>query len=194
VKGAILAHLLYDSPIERPLRDVDLRVRPGDLRRATRALLAEPKTRALVASAVYQSAVVSMRGVEIDLEATIGPRFLCAIGVGEMLARAEHAVAPLGFAHVRPELHDHALLLAINVFKDHVLPGAATLEDLVRMVRLPGFNAATFAERAREAECTTLVMSWRGTPQRCGATRGWGRLRRSWFREGRGVRRASWRR
>jgi hypothetical protein len=157
VKGAILAHLLYDSPVERPLRDVDLRVRPRDLDRAKRALLAAPGTRLLVASSVYRSAVISMRGVELDLEATIGPPFLSAVGVDAMLARAELAVEPLGFAHARPEIHDHALVLAINVFKDHVLPGAAGVEDLVRIARRPEFDARTLAERARDAGCTTLV-------------------------------------
>jgi hypothetical protein len=157
VKGALLAHLLYESPIERPILDVDIRMRGRDLARATRALLAVPDTRLKVSSAVYGNAVFSLRGVEIDVETTIGPRFVCAIGVEEMLARAEEAVEPLGFRHVRPETHDHALLLAINLFKDHALPDAPTAEDLVRIARLASFRVEALAERARAAGCTTLV-------------------------------------
>ncbi len=157
VKGAVLAHLLYESPIERPILDVDLRVRGGDLARAVRAILAAPNAHIKVSSSVYRNAVLSLRGVEIDLETTIGPRFLCAVGVAEMLGRAEEAVEPLGFRHLRPEIHDHTLLLAINVFKDHALASAPTAEDLVRIVRLPGFRVETLSERARAAGCTTLV-------------------------------------
>jgi hypothetical protein len=74
-----------------------------------------------------------------------------------VLARAVDAVEPLGFRHTRPEIHDHALLLAINVFKDHVLPGTASLEDLARIVRRDEWSSRQFAERVREARCTTMV-------------------------------------
>ena len=67
VKGAILAHWLYARPIERPLRDVDLRVRPGDLRRATEARSrVEPGARLLVRSRVHRSAVLSDPGGRED--------------------------------------------------------------------------------------------------------------------------------
>jgi hypothetical protein len=157
VKGVVLAHLLYDSPTERPIRDVDLRVRGSDLRTATRAILDEPGARLLVASSFYGNAVLSLRGVELDLETTIGPPFVSAIGVSAMLERAEETVEPLGFPHRRPEIHDHALLLAINLFKDHALAGAPSAEDLVRLARLPQFRVPVLAERARVAGCTTLV-------------------------------------
>ena len=101
--------------------------------------------------------MLSIRGVEIGLEAMIGPPFVCAIGVEDMLARAEEAVEPLGFSHTRPEIHDHALLLAINLFKDHVLPGASSVEDLARIARRDEFDARRFADRVREAGCTTIV-------------------------------------
>ncbi len=158
VKGAILAHQLYESPIDRPLRDVDLRVRPRDLERATRALLSDSGTKQLVASAGYRSAVLSLRGVEIDLETTIGPPFLRQrLGVEDVMARAVHSVEPLGFAHVRPDLEDHALLLAINLFKDHVLPNLCTVEDLVRIARRGEFDRVRFAQRVAQAGVTTIV-------------------------------------
>jgi hypothetical protein len=157
VKGAILAHLLYRSPAERPIRDVDVRVRWRDLPRATAAILGEPGARLLVQSKIYRSAVFSIRGVEVDVEAVVGPPFVCAIGVGEMLERGVRAVEPLGFSHVRPEVHDHALVLAINAFKDHLLPTATSLEDLLRIVRQDGFDPGVFAARARDAGCRTLV-------------------------------------
>ena len=158
VKGALLAHTLYASPIERPIRDVDLRVRPGDLERAAALLAEAPNARRLVASRAYASVVLSVDKVEIDLEARVGPPFVCAIGVDAMLARAERTDAALGFAHLRPELHDHALLLAVNLFKDRFVDASGMRgEDLARLARATRFDVATLADRAREARCRTLV-------------------------------------
>jgi hypothetical protein len=158
VKGALLAHTLYASPIERPIRDVDLRVRPVDLARAGRILAGAPGAKALVRSRVYGSWVVSFERVELDLESAIGPPFVCGIPVEAILARAQRTTEGLGFPHWRPEIHDHALLLIVNLFKDRFLDVPPwKLGDLVRLVRAPGFDPATFHERVREAECTTVA-------------------------------------
>jgi hypothetical protein len=158
VKGAVVASWLYAREIDRPIRDLDLRVRPRDRDRAVRALAAMPGARILVASRAYASAVLSIDRVEVDVETTLGPPFLCALSVDAMLARAERTRAALGFSHLRPELHDHALLLALNVFKDRLadLP-RWRLRDLERVAALPAFDPATFAARAAEARCTTIV-------------------------------------
>ncbi|HEY2510948.1 MAG TPA: nucleotidyltransferase family protein [Polyangiaceae bacterium] len=161
VKGVVLAYLLYDTPIDRPLVDVDLRVRPADLPRALAALQAAPphgeRARPLVSSRVQQTAVVSLHRIQIDLESHIGPRFVCKTSVATMLQRAERTDQGLGFPHLRPELHDHAVLLAINLFKDRMTGGAWRTRDLERIVRLPGFDPETLGARAAEAGCLTIV-------------------------------------
>jgi hypothetical protein len=157
VKGAVLAHTLYPSPIDRPIRDVDLRVRPADLRRAA-DVLAESGGRRLVSSHVYGNAVLSYERVEVDLESTVGPPYVCALGVGDLLARAERTTAGLGFWHLRPELHDHVLLLAVNLFKDHVVEVPRwRLRDLELAALAPGFDPDALAARAEEARCCTIV-------------------------------------
>ena len=157
VKGAVLAYALYRSPLDRPIRDVDLRVAPEHLARAESTLVAMGAKR-LVSSRVYQSVVVRFEGAEIDVEATVGPPFVCAVGVEAMLRRAERTDAGLGFSHRRPELHDHALLLAINLFKDRLDEvDAWRLRDSQLIAEQPAFDVDALAARAAEARCTTLV-------------------------------------
>jgi hypothetical protein len=170
VKGAVVASWLYAREIDRPVRDLDLRVRPRDRARAARVIAAMPKARLLVASRAYGSAVLSVDGVEVDVETTVGPPFVCALGVDAMLARAERTDAGLGFVHRRPELHDHALLLAVNLFKDRLagLP-RWRLRDLERLARLPTFDPAVLAARAADARATTVVhVVARHVADRCG--------------------------
>ena len=119
VKGTVLAYALYPRPIDRPIRDIDLRVVPAHLGRAV-AALEGAGGRILVSSRVYRNAVLKFHQMEIDLETRIGPPFVCAVSVASMVRRAERTPVGLGFAHLRPELHDHALLLAVNAFKDRL--------------------------------------------------------------------------
>ena len=158
VKGMVLAYLLYEKPTDRPVVNVDLRVRPADLSAAVRALMAPPRgARLLVSSRVFGSAVVSLSKIQVDLETHIGPPFMCAVGIPAMLARAERTAEGHGFPHLRPELHDHALLLAVNLFKDRMLGGRWRLGDFERIARLPAFDPAVLRARATEARCGTLV-------------------------------------
>ena len=86
VKGVVLAYLLYDTPIDRPLIDVDLRVSPSDLAHAVAALRTEPRgARPLTSSRVQENAVVSLHRIQLDLESHIGPRFVCKTSVATML-------------------------------------------------------------------------------------------------------------
>jgi hypothetical protein len=157
VKGAVLAHTLYASPVERPIRDVDLRVRPRDLDRAL-AVLSRQMARQVRRSRVYRSAVVTTSGVDLDLESSLGPPFLCGLTVSQVLARSVTAQHPLGFPYPQPELHDHALILAVNAFKDHLVDARSwSLLDLEKIVRVPGFDRDLFARRARAHHASTLV-------------------------------------
>jgi hypothetical protein len=160
VKGAVLAYLLYDDPIERPILDVDLRVRPRDLAAAVRALTTPTGSgvgRLLIASRAVETAVVSLRKFQVDVEGHVGPRFLCAMPVERLLERAVRTDEGLGFAHLRPELHDHLILLALNLFKDRHPGGRWRLRDLQRLARLAAFDPDVLAHRAEEGRCTTIV-------------------------------------
>lgn len=157
VKGALLAHQLYASPVERPIRDVDLRVLPGDLERFVAALEGLP-FRVVRRSRAYGNLVLVGFGTDLDVETTIGPPFLCRLSVAAMLRRAVRATSPLGFPHWQPELHDHALLLAVNAFKDHLVRASTwSLRDLELVAELPAFDPLVLAARAREAGATTIV-------------------------------------
>jgi hypothetical protein len=115
----------------------------------------------------------------VEVESTIGPPGVCSIGVDEMIARSELRTGPLGVAHREPELHDHALLLAVNAFKDKlVLAMPWVREDLIRIARAPGFSAALLVERAREAKLRTLLLivaDWLASDERAQA---WADVRR----------------
>jgi hypothetical protein len=57
-----------------------------------------------------------------------------------------------------PELHDHALLLVVNAFKDKVVRAPRwSIEDLVRIVRRTSFDLDVFVARTVEARSTTIV-------------------------------------
>jgi hypothetical protein len=75
-----------------------------------------------------------------------------------MIERSEWRVGPLGRRHRTPELHDHALHLCVNAFKDRLVLGHRWVrEDLLRIARLPGFSPEVMSTRASEARLETLV-------------------------------------
>jgi len=188
VKGIVLSRLLYEAVEQRPMVDVDLRVRPRDLERARRAARDRGWS---VKSTSRQLGTFEMH-VEhtlVEIESTIGPPGVCAIGVGEMLERAATVTSPELGSHLEPELHDHALLLCVNAFKDKlVLAQTHAREDLLRLGALPKFDPAVLVHRAHHARLTTLVgivARWLGTDPRAEA---WRRAadalprRRRWYR------------
>ena len=75
-----------------------------------------------------------------------------------MIARSTVHRDPFGFAHRRPELHDHVLLLCVNVFKDKL--GAASahaIADLERVAALPELDPLALADLARRSRASTLL-------------------------------------
>ena len=174
VKGIVLAYSLYDRVEERPMVDVDLRLRPRDLRRAIRALR-NHGWKVGSTSRQLGTAELFVARTLVEIETTIGAPGVCAISVDRMLARSVERTGPQGVRHREPELHDHALLLCVNAFKDKlVLTTPWAREDLLRIARTPGFSPRTLASRAVEArlcELTRIVSEWlstepRGTPWR----------------------------
>jgi hypothetical protein len=158
VKGIVTAGLLYDDVSERPITDIDLRIRPRDLERAL-----EVGKRAgwtlLRYSRPYLNVVFRTDGLSLDVEASIGPPGLCAIDVGDMITRARRVESPYGYRYLEPELHDHAVVLCVNAFKDKLSRCAPwAVSDVERIARLPAFDPDRFIEAARRG--AALSMAW----------------------------------
>jgi hypothetical protein len=136
---------------------VDLRVRPRDLRRAIRAARAQgwavhPSSRQLGTAQFFVSRTL------VEIETTVGSPGVCAVTIDQMLARSRWHAGPLGRLHRVPELHDHALHLCVNAFKDKLVLGHRWLQqDLLRIGRVEGFSPDTMAARAADAKLRTLV-------------------------------------
>lgn len=163
VKGLVLARTLYADPADRPIRDVDVFVPPRDLGRALEVARAR-RWPVVWDSKTLRTPNFVVGRVAVDVATSLGPMGLSALGVEEIVARARPAVAPLGFAHLAIDPNDHALLLAIDAFKDKLGLGKASARgDLERIVAAPGVDAAVIAARAREAKLATavsLVAAW----------------------------------
>jgi hypothetical protein len=157
VKGIVLSQTLYADVAERPIQDVDLRVLPEDLSRA----IAAGKARhwELDRSSRQTGAVGFLHPhMLVELETSIGPPGLCALTVADLLARARPRMRPSGVVCLEPELHDHALVLVVNAFKDKIVFCPPwSLRDTATIVESPGFDAAVFCSRVREAGARTMT-------------------------------------
>jgi hypothetical protein len=162
VKGVVTAYWLYSDPTERPIGDVDVRIRPEDFRKAARAF-EEAEWKIVDWKPVYGAFAAERNGVCVDVESVIGAPGLCGLSIGEMLGRAVDVEVGVGVAArgatVRvPEVHDHAVLLAVNVFKDKLVDALPwSIEDAKRVVVAPGFDAGEFVERARAGKVAGIV-------------------------------------
>jgi hypothetical protein len=177
VKGAILARTLYAGVSERPIADLDIRVRPADLGRL-RALCRSRGLPTMHGSYQWGTFETEVGSWLVEIEISVGPPGLCALGVAEMIGRAERTEAGFGFAHLEPEIHDHALLLCVNAFKDKIRDAVpAALGDLARIAALPAFDArrlAALAERGRVRALVWIVADWAA---REGGSAAWGEVR-----------------
>jgi Uncharacterised nucleotidyltransferase len=159
VKGVVTAYELYEQPWERPISDIDLRVRREDVSRVL-SVADKARWKVLVDAPAYSNVVIEVAGLMVDVEGTVGPPGLCALSVDQMLRRA----TPSPRGHLVPEIHDHALLLAVNAFKDKMVKAAPwAMEDLARIVRMPSFQDEELTTRARAAGVvglTWFVADW----------------------------------
>jgi hypothetical protein len=169
VKGIVTAYTLYDEPAARYIGDIDLRIRPRDVGEAVRVARRRgwrPET----AAPQLGHVLLRVDGWEVDIESHLGPPGLCRWSIDDLLRRAEACVEPLGVAHARPELHDHVLVLVLNAFKDGLRIPPWSLEDIRRIARHPGFDAATAVDRARAggvASVTWIVADWLAEQHGC---------------------------
>lgn len=156
VKGVITGRFLYDDVSERPLSDVDVRVRPRDL---GRLLVAGRRAGwgVIRVQRAYANVVFDVCGRMVDVEGTVGPPGLCGLSVDAMIARSSFD-ASLGFGHRVPELHDHALLLCVNVFKDKLVSASShAISDLTRIAGVAPFEPRRLAALAQATGAATLV-------------------------------------
>jgi len=157
VKGMVLAQTLYADVAERPIQDVDLRILPEDLARATAA--GRARGWKLDRSSNQLGTVGFLHPkMLVELETTIGPPGLCSALVADLLARARPRTRPSGVVCLEPELHDHALLLVTNAFKDkiHLCP-SWSLRDTATIVASPGFDIDVFCARVKQSSAHTMT-------------------------------------
>lgn len=157
VKGVVTGRMLYAEVSQRPMADLDVRVRREDLPRV-RAAARDLGWTVRDRSRVYGTLQLDAGGVDVDVESSVGPPGLCHLSVDELLARSEDGAALIGAPCRVPELHDHALVLAVNVFKDKLSQAFAwSREDLRRIARVDGFDPARLADRAHATASATIV-------------------------------------
>jgi hypothetical protein len=157
VKGVLTARLLYSDASERPIQDIDLRVRPEHLP-LVRCAGERAGWQLEEVSRAYDHLSFSVDGFLVELEGHVGPRGMSSLPVAEMLERARVSEAPFGFRHLQPELHDHVLLMVVNAFKDKMfeaLEGA--LRDLELFAACPEFDPQRLAALARGSDLATLT-------------------------------------
>jgi hypothetical protein len=179
VKGIATSRLFYADVAERPIGDVDIRVRPGDLRAFEQMGrgAAWPCVRVLRS---YGSLIYDFGALSLDVESTVGPPGLCGLEVDRMLQRSEPRELSPGFRVAIPEIHDHAVLLVVNVFKDKVVTAASwALSDLERVVRAPDFRRSTFVDRVRGSGITTITWVVAAWMESARGDLAWGAIRRA---------------
>jgi hypothetical protein len=177
VKGIVTARVLYSDAADRPITDVDVRIRRQDFERFRRAARASGWKCVRLARS-YGNLVYDFGALSLDVEAYVGPPGLCSLGIDTMLDRSVWYELIPGL-HVRvPELHDHAVLLTVNAFKDKITTATPwAIADLERIVGHAGFNPDVFVQRVRISRVATLawiVASWMESARSNAA---WGRIR-----------------
>ncbi len=162
VKGIVSARTLYDDVADRPLTDVDVRIRPRDFDRVL-ALGRREGWRVFQRMRAYRNVGFVLREVMVDVESFPGPPGLCRVTVDDMIARATRSDV-FGFPHLLPDFDDHALVLVQNVFKDKFIHAFAwSLKDVERIPERAEFDAQRLVGRLREAGCATVgwvVADW----------------------------------
>jgi hypothetical protein len=151
-----LAAEVYDDVAERPMADIDLRIE----RRHLSAALAVAEGLGFAVreySRVYGSFAFEVGDTDFDVETTFGPPALCGLSVREAMAHAR-AVRCGDLSVQIPEVHDHALVLCVNAFKDKcVLAAEWCMSDLVRVGAHRDFDPYMFVARARAARSVGIV-------------------------------------
>jgi Uncharacterised nucleotidyltransferase len=177
VKGVVTSRLLYADIAERPITDVDVRVRPGDLA-TVRRIASAAGWPCLRVAQTYHNLTYGFGVLSLDVEGSVGPPGLCALEVSAMLARAERREIAPGLRVLVPEVHDHAVLLTVNAFKDKIATAPPwALVDLERIVVHPDFRREEFVSRVRGARVTTIAWIVAGWLESVRGDPAWGAIR-----------------
>jgi hypothetical protein len=157
VKGAVTSRLFYDDIAERPITDVDVRIRSTDFWR-WREIAKNWTERCWSVVWTYRSRAYDFSPVSLDVETDVGPPGLCALTVDAMLSRAERYEITTGVRVLVPEIHDHAVILTVNAFKDRFVVGNPwSITDLERIVGSPSFRIGTFVDLAVRSRIATIA-------------------------------------
>lgn len=163
VKGIVTAGWLYSSVSERPISDVDVRVAPSALGEVL-AIAQENRWTIAKRDDVYRSLEIVIEGVTFDIETHFGALGMSALDTTAAIARGTRTDATFGVEHRRLTVHDHALLLALNVLKDRVGESAPwAIEDLVRVACDAAFDPgklAAIAWSAANASALWAIATW----------------------------------
>lgn len=160
VKGVALCARYGWDPADVPISDVDLRVTTRTWWRLRQRLRSAEGGPLRQDSPLYANLVLELAGHLVDIEATLGPPFLTRLRVEGLLGRAELAQLPGAEPFLVPCATDHALLLAINLFKDGLRAATAyARRNAVRLVTEPDFDVGTFVARARRARMHTVALT-----------------------------------
>ncbi len=157
VKGAVTSFLLYKDVSERPLGDVDVRIRKAD-RAVLRDAAKSQGFRVLEDGGPYDKLTLAFGDIAVDVECHVGAPYMTALTVDDLLRTAVTVRHPQGFAVRVPDIAHHAFVLAVNCFKDKladITPWAR--EDTKRIALAEGFSVDKLAKVAREARAHTLV-------------------------------------
>jgi Uncharacterised nucleotidyltransferase len=157
VKGIALCRVLYQDVAERPFADVDLRVRPEHMEQL-RAALTELGAVVLEDGRTYGSMAFRVEGQLFDVESHIGAPGLTRLRVDDLFDAPMVVTLANGAAKEAPALELHALLLAINLFKDKYVEAPIwAREDTRRIAALPEFSATRFLALAQRYGLTRVI-------------------------------------
>jgi hypothetical protein len=157
VKGIVSARTLYADVSERTLTDIDVRVRRRDLTRIV-ALARRHGFQLGAGTRSYGNATLFVDGRPIDVESHFGAPGVSRVSVETVMARATRTRGVFPFSCLIADPHDHALLLVMNAYKDHMSQAMAwAIRDLERVVRAPWFERDILFSRAAEAGVRTML-------------------------------------
>jgi hypothetical protein len=179
VKGVVTARVLYEDVAERPITDVDVRIRPRDFWR-WRGVADQAGWRCWNAVWTYGVRNYTIASLPLDVESAIGPPGMCGLTVDEMLARSREMELARDLRVRVPEIHDHAVLLAVNAYRDwFVLGNPHSRMDLDRIARAPDFCPEAFVERALKSRIATIAWIVAGWIEASYANDAWGAIRKA---------------
>lgn len=176
LKGAFLAHFIYPHPALRPLRDLDVVVRPEDAERAQEALIAAgytPRRAApgMIAAHVKQEKhlpglVSPGRGIAVELHVRVGQANGILAGLDAFRNIARHKLGEEMLPFMDPT--DLLIHLCVHAANFHTFNnGPLVIADLGFLLRNAALDAQYIMMRATELGVTKPVSLTLAMTQSC---------------------------